>query len=467
MKKTLSAILGALMVLTVVAAPMASYADFGRSYNAPKATPTIDGTAEAIWDSAEWTQVDKPYDGSDAADYPGAALRVKILWDEKNCYFLAEVTDSDVNYDNDIVEIYFDENNGKEGAYEDDDSQTRFYKDGAVVAGSGTNCKEDSLAVGVDTATGWIIEGSLPWTLSHKEGDTIGFEMMYNIGDSEADFAQAFRWNVDTGNGDPAPYADNSSFGVLTLDHAPAVSVATGYDSAEAAAAAAGKSLITGYTFVEGSEVNFGEEYAENLWDADVETKYCTAEDCNGEEGFPAWSTAKLPAAYDITGFTMATANDNESYNGRSPLVWNLYVSSDGSNWTTLASGDDTFFDEVNYTYFIGDASASNVSYVKFECLETDSGTMQVSEVNLFGDIHVEAEAAPAPAAEAAPAAAPAAEAAPAAAPAAEAAPAAAPVAAAAPADPAAAAQTGDVTAIAVLAAVAALGTAVVIGKRK
>ncbi len=67
---------------------------------------------------------------------------------------------------------------------------------------------------------------------------------------------------------------------------------------------------------------------------------------------------------------------------------------------------------------------------------------------------------APAPAAEAAPA--PVAEAAPA-----EAAPvAAAPVAAAAPAAAAPAAQTGDFTAVAVLAAIAALGTAVIIGKK-
>ncbi|MCR5264027.1 MAG: hypothetical protein K6D94_09145, partial [Clostridiales bacterium] len=217
MKKNLMAVVGVIIIAAMVTAPLASYADFGRSYTAFKGTPTIDGTVEALWDSAEWTQVDKPYDGSDAADYPGAALRVKVLWDDKNCYFLAEVTDSDVNYDNDIVEIYFDENNAKEGAYEDDDSQTRFYKDGVVVAGSGTNCKEDSVAKGVDTATGWIIEGALPWSISHKEGETVGFELMYNIGDSDADFAQAFRWNADTGSGDPAPYADNTAFGALIL----------------------------------------------------------------------------------------------------------------------------------------------------------------------------------------------------------------------------------------------------------
>ncbi len=70
---------------------------------------------------------------------------------------------------------------------------------------------------------------------------------------------------------------------------------------------------------------------------------------------------------------------------------------------------------------------------------------------------------APAPAAEAAPA--PVAEAA-APAPVAEAAPAAAPVAEAAPAAAAPAAQTGDFTAVAVLAAIATLGTAVIISKK-
>ncbi|MBQ7719544.1 MAG: hypothetical protein IJT56_03080 [Clostridia bacterium] len=221
MKKLLASVLGATMALTMVAAPIVSNAEFGRSYDAMYGQPTIDGTAEALWDMVEWTQVDKPYDGSDAADYPGASLRMKFLWDETNLYFLADVTDSDVNYDNDIVEIYLDEDNCKAGEYQEDDSQSRFFKDGAPASG-GTNTKADiSEAVGVDTAGGWVIEGKIPWNNAMKVGQAIGFELMYNIGDSDADFAQAFRWNADTGNGDPAPWQSTEAWGVMNLNPAP------------------------------------------------------------------------------------------------------------------------------------------------------------------------------------------------------------------------------------------------------
>ena len=51
----------------------------------------------------------------------------------------------------------------------------------------------------------------------------MGLEFMYNEGDSTNDFTEAYRWNVDTANGDGAPYADTSAFGTLTLGAAPVV----------------------------------------------------------------------------------------------------------------------------------------------------------------------------------------------------------------------------------------------------
>ena len=82
----------------------------------------------------------------------------------------------------------------------------------------------------------------------------------------------------------------------------------------------------------------------------------------------------------------MATANDNADYNGRSPSAWTISVSADGENWTELASGDDTFFEETNFTYYAGEGSAQGVSYVKFNAEGAPSGCFQVSEVTLFGD---------------------------------------------------------------------------------
>ena len=147
---------------------------------------------------------------------------------------------------------------------------------------------------------------------------------------------------------------------------------------ADVNAAADGKNIITAYEFVSGTD-SFGGEGPENLWDGETSTKFCT-------NAFPAESNVKLDGIYDITGFTMATANDNADYNGRSPNAWTISVSADGENWTELASGDDTFFEETNFTYYAGEGTASGVSYVKFNAEGTASGTFQVSEVTLFGD---------------------------------------------------------------------------------
>ena len=502
MKKYLSIVIAALMVASLGVAAFASTTvaenESNIAYTVPKAnvTPTMDGVinpgeySEITTAAGDWCIGTSDDDWDDEALTLTQTAKVYMSWDENYIYYASEFTAPFgfyCQYEDDPGSIW---NAGCiqmdycSLASHNDAEQDRF-EDGVGKAENGhkvftqyatpadyETLDDDTLAGLFDftiNGNNVVFEHRVPYTAfapaAFAEGQQFGMCAVYSIGAESYCHAQLA--------GGCSGGKDQSMTAVITLAPAPVIEsepANAGYDSAEAAAAAAGKNLITGYTFVEGSEVNFGEEYAENLWDGDVETKYCTALDCNGEEGFPAWSVAKLPAAYDITGFTMATANDNESYNGRNPLVWQLSVSSDGTNWTVLASGDDSFFDETNFTYYIGDASASNVSYVKFNCEDTDSGTMQVSEVNLFGDIHVEAEA-PAPAAEAAPA--PAAEAAPApaaaAAPApaaAAAAPAAAPVAAAAPAAPAAAAQTGDSAAIIVLAAVAALGTAVVVAKK-
>lgn len=53
--------------------------------------------------------------------------------------------------------------------------------------------------------------------VTHKEGEKLGLEFMFNIGDSTNDFTQALRWNVDTSGGDAAPWQSTEFFGELTL----------------------------------------------------------------------------------------------------------------------------------------------------------------------------------------------------------------------------------------------------------
>ena len=221
MKKVISVFL-VIMLFTALAS-LNSYANFGQTYTAPKGTPEIDGQIDSIWDAAEWTDVDQPYDGADRSDVP-ESLRVKLLWDEEHLYVLAEVKDLDLNYDNDLVEVYLDETNQRGGAYDDYSSQTRFRWDGSVIEDSGTNCQNDADGAGVKTDDGWILEISLKWTSgTASEGQVCGLEFMFNIGDSSSDFTSALRWNVDTAGGEDLPFRDNTNWGVLTLGAAPAV----------------------------------------------------------------------------------------------------------------------------------------------------------------------------------------------------------------------------------------------------
>ena len=177
-----------------------------------------------------------------------------------------------------------------------------------------------------------------------------------------------------------APVLDYPSMDVMANSGA-------GYATLEEAAASIGKTAVTDVTFVVGSNGN-NNEGSENLWDNDTATKFCTAE-------FPTQSLAMYATPITVDGIIMATANDNSTYNNRSPFEWAIYVSGDGENWTAIAYGDDTFFEETDFTYYAAALSApvEGVKYVYFQSEGALSGTFQMSEVVLTGTA---GEAAPA-----------------------------------------------------------------------
>ncbi|MBR5313695.1 MAG: hypothetical protein IKU40_12540, partial [Clostridia bacterium] len=134
-----------------------------------------------------------------------------------------------------------------------------------------------------------------------------------------------------------AAYQDYPSMDVMANNGA-------AYATAEEAVASLGKTAITGYTFVSGTE-GFGNEGPENLWDGDTATKFCTGT-------YPTISIVALDGEYALDGIAMATANDNAEYPGRAPFEWAVYGSKDGATWTAFAYGDDYFFEDVNFTYY-------------------------------------------------------------------------------------------------------------------
>jgi len=187
-----------------------------------------------------------------------------------------------------------------------------------------------------------------------------------------------------------APAAEAAATDVIAIDAAasvqeypsvdPIANSGAGYATLEEAAAAIGKTAITGYTFVSGTG-SHANEGPENLWDNDTATKFCAPSD-----QFPTISIAALDGEYAIDGIIMATANDNAEYNQRSPYEWAIYGSKDGSAWTAIAYGDDYFYEETNFTYYAAAVDTTDAyKYIMFQSEGGLSGTFQVSEVAVCG----------------------------------------------------------------------------------
>ena len=181
---------------------------------------------------------------------------------------------------------------------------------------------------------------------------------------------------------DGAPNAEQANAGPkaealdIPADAAHLANNGSSYDSAKAAATALGTKPLTNYVFQIGSNGNGGEG-PENLWDDDVTTKFYTA-------SFPTISVASLSQAYAIDGIIMATANDNSSYNGRSPNEWAIFGSADNENWEVIAVGDDSFFEETDFTYYAAKIDPTKpYQYFQFQGTGSESGTFQVSELVL------------------------------------------------------------------------------------
>lgn len=229
MKKFLSAALSLMLVVSGFA--VSSFATRNLTYTAPKATPTIDGTAEALWDTAEWTNVDLPY-GEDTDTYGGHALRVKLLWDDTALYVLGEMTCPNTTDDLCYTEVYIDEAGNKEEGYDSCDQQVGLSSTGLVPA-YGTNQRDDDVtAVSTITDTGYIVEAAIKWSgeTAIAQGSTLGLEFMANI-QPDGEFKQAYRWNVDTVNGDAAPWQGTTDFGTLVLGAEPVLEEAPAADA--------------------------------------------------------------------------------------------------------------------------------------------------------------------------------------------------------------------------------------------
>lgn len=176
-------------------------------------TPVIDGEIDEIW--AETATL--PIDQYQMA-WQGAKGIAKALWDEQNLYVLIQVNDAQLDkasanaYEQDSVEVFLDQKNGKATFYQAGDGQYRVNFDNEA------SFNPASIAEGFESktivnGTNYTVELKIPFTeIEPKDKTKIGFDAQINDAKDGARQSVAI-WNDLTGRG----FENPSVFGVLTL----------------------------------------------------------------------------------------------------------------------------------------------------------------------------------------------------------------------------------------------------------
>lgn len=179
-----------------------------------KGTACIDGKIDESWKSANAVIL-----GIKSSDSVLSQSTAKILWDQDNLYVLFDVMDTNLDvsakntYEQDSVEIFIDEGNGKEIKYGEDDKQYRINCDNKYTF-NGINCKEEyiqSRTTRIDG--GYRVEAAIKWSnISPCAGDKIGLDLQINDG-KDGRRLGTLNWYDSSGQG----YLKPSVLGTATL----------------------------------------------------------------------------------------------------------------------------------------------------------------------------------------------------------------------------------------------------------
>lgn len=183
---------------------------------AVKGTPIIDGVEDTIWQKAPTFTTNTWVQGA-----KGATAAVKTMWDSQYLYVYADVTDSKLSkvsqnpWEQDSIELFVDQNNGKTPSYEADDGQYRVNFANEQSYGGKASADNFKTATRL-TKTGYVVEAAIKLdTITPKKGTVVGFDVQVNDdqnGDGTRDSVAT--WSDATGTA----YTDTSVFGSLILE---------------------------------------------------------------------------------------------------------------------------------------------------------------------------------------------------------------------------------------------------------
>lgn len=146
----------------------------------PYGTISVDADADAAWGNA----VNIPLTINKGSE---ASANAKVLWDDDNLYVYATVNDAVLDktgaqtHEQDSLEVFIDEDNGKTASYGEDDKQYRINYENEQ-SFNGKKCLAENVKSATKTIEGgYVVEAAFKWTdIKPANGAKIGLELQIN-----------------------------------------------------------------------------------------------------------------------------------------------------------------------------------------------------------------------------------------------------------------------------------------------
>lgn len=146
----------------------------------PYGTISVDADADAAWGNA----LNIPLTINKGSE---ASANAKVLWDDDNLYVYATVNDAVLDktgaqtHEQDSLEVFIDEDNGKTASYGEDDKQYRINYNNEQ-SFNGKKCLAENVKSATKTIDGgYVVEAAFKWTdIKPANGTKIGLELQIN-----------------------------------------------------------------------------------------------------------------------------------------------------------------------------------------------------------------------------------------------------------------------------------------------
>ena len=178
----------------------------------PYGTISVNADADAAWGNA----VNIPLTINKGSE---ASANAKVLWDDDNLYVYATVKDAVLDktgaqtHEQDSLEVFIDEDNGKTASYGEDDKQYRINYTNEQ-SFNGKKCLAENVKSATKTIDGgYVVEAAFKWTdIKPANGTKIGLELQINDA-KDGKRIGTLSWYDETGMG----WSGSNVYGTVEL----------------------------------------------------------------------------------------------------------------------------------------------------------------------------------------------------------------------------------------------------------